>query len=323
LRKTPSPISSIDPNAWLVGTIVTAVLRETYRCAAVVLAAAGVLAGCGGSDEDSGLAKPFAYKSSVPLDFQSRATPLGGQGVEVRDISFAGPAGAQLNGYLASPSSSGKHPGVIYAHGAGGNRSELLDQAISMARRGAVGLTLDMSYSPERAAPLPSGMAGVRARAQTEVDAVREIRRSVDLLRSLSSVDGERLGYVGWSAGARVGAVAAGVDHRIQAFDLIAGGATPVSEYVDLAPEDLRPELRSVLGKTDPLRYVSHASPSALLFQDGRQDELVPQPALRLLAKTGSEPKDIRWYDSGHAPSSQAWTDSRRWLADHLGLTNS
>jgi dienelactone hydrolase len=299
------------------------VLRETYRCAAVVLAAAAVLAGCGDSKGDSGLAKTFSYESSKPLDFKSRTTPLGGQGVEVRDISFAGPAGTRLNGYLASPSSSVKHPGVIYAHGAGGNRSEMLDQAIAMAHRGAVALTLDMSYSPDRALPLPAGMAGVRVRAQTEVDAVREIRRSVDLLRSLSFVDGDQLGYVGWSAGARMGAVAAGVEHRIRAFDLIAGGATPVSEYVDLAPEDLRPELESELGKTDPLRYVGHASPSALLFQDGRQDEIVPQPALKLLAKTGSEPKDIRWYDSGHAPTSKAWTDSREWLAEHLGLTSS
>jgi dienelactone hydrolase len=299
------------------------VLRETYRCAAVLLAAAAVLAGCGGSKDDSGLAKTFSYDSSKPLDFKSRTTPLGGQGVEVRDISFAGPAGSRLNGYLASPSSSVKHAGVIYAHGAGGNRSEMLDQAIAMAHRGAVGLTLDMSYSPDRALPLPAGMAGVRARAQTEVDAVKEIRRSVDLLRSLAFVDGDQLGYVGWSAGARMGAVAAGVEHRIRAFDLIAGGATPVSEYVDLAPEDLRPELRTELGKTDPLRYVGHASPSALFFQDGRQDELVPQPALKLLAKTGSEPKDIRWYDSGHTPSSKAWTDSREWLAEHLGLTSS
>ena len=306
-----------------MGTIVTAVLRESYRCAAVVLAAAAVLAGCGGSKEDSGLAKTFSYESSKPLDFKSRTTPLGGQGVEVRDISFVGPDGARLNGFLASPSSSVKHPGVIYAHGAGGNRSELLDQAIAMARRGAVALTLDMSYSPERAAPLPAGMAGVRARAQTEVDAVREIRRSVDLLRSLSFVDGDRLGYVGWSAGARMGAVTAGVDHRIRAFDLIAGGATPVSEYVDLAPQELRAELTSELGKTDPLRYVGHAAPSALLFQDGRRDEIVPQPALRLLAKTGSDPKDIRWYRSGHTPSAKAWADSREWLADHLGLTKS
>ena len=306
-----------------MGTIVTAVLRETYRCAAVLLAAAAVLAGCGGSKEDSGLAKTFSYDSSQPLDFKSRTTPLGGQGVEVRDISFTGPTGARMNGYLASPSSSVKHPAVIYAHGAGGNRSEMLDQAIAMARQGAVALTLDMSYSPDRAKPLPAGMAGVRARAQTEVDAVKEIRRSVDLLRSLSFVDGDQLGYVGWSAGARMGAVAAGVEHRIRAYDLIAGGATPVSEYVDLAPEELKAELTTELGKTDPLRYVGDAAPSALLFQDGRQDEIVPQPALKLLAKTGSEPKDIRWYDTGHTPEAQAWADSRRWLAEHLGLTSS
>lgn len=303
-----------------MGTIDTAVLRETYRCAALLLAALALLVGCG-SDKKSGLASPFTYDASKPLALESTATSLGSNGVEVRDVSFTGPSGTRLNAYLATPASSGRHPAVVYAHGAGGDRSELLSEAAEMARTGAVTLTLDMIYSPRRAKPLPQGMAGARENTRLEIEAVREVARAVDLLRSLPSVDGDRIGYVGWSAGARMGAIVAGVDHRIRALDLLAGGGAPVSDYVKLAPAELRSELEAVLTKTDALHYVSRASPSALLFQDGRNDKIVPQAALKTLAEAGSEPKEVRWYDSGHVPSSQAWADSRRWLGDRLGLT--
>lgn len=304
-----------------MGTIGRAVLRETYRCAALLLAAA-VLAGCGDSSKkESSLAAPFAYESARPLNLKSRGTPLGSEGIEVRDLSYDGPAGSRLTAYLTSPPGAGRHPAVVFVHGAGGNRAELVSEAVAMAQKGAVALTLEMSYSPQRAAPLPPGMDGLRARTGTEVESVREVRRAVDLLRSLPSVDGDRIGYVGWSAGARIGAIVAGVDHRIRAFDLIAGGASPVDEYVRLAPLEIRSEVDSLLGKTDPLRYVGHAAPSALLFQNGRRDEIVPQAALKALADAGSDPKELRWYDTGHVPSEKSWADSRNWLAGRLGLT--
>jgi hypothetical protein len=190
-----------------------------------------------------------------------------------------------------------------------------------MAEMGAVTLTLDMIYSTERAKPLPEGMAGVRENSRLEAEAVREVRRAVDFLQSQDSVDDDEIGYVGWSAGARMGALISGVEHRIKAFDLIAGGAAPVSEYVQAAPVDLQKEFKSVLERTDPLHYVARAKPSELLFQDGRDDEVVPEAALKELADAGSDPKQVRWYDAGHVPTEEMWIDSRSWLAEHLGLT--
>jgi hypothetical protein len=67
---------------------------------------------------------------------------------------------------------------------------------------------------------------------------------------------------------------------------------------------------------------VGLATPSDLLFQDGRGDDVVPEAALRALAQAGSEPKDVRWYDAGHVPTSKMWADSRSWLSDRLGLTD-
>jgi dienelactone hydrolase len=293
-------------------------------CAAAVIAAVVLAAGCGGGGDskESSLAKDFAYDQSQPLDLRTQSTERRPGGVKVRDVSYAGLDGNRLNAYLIEPRESDEHPAVIFVHGAGGDRAELLTEATQLAELGAVGLTLEMTYSPRRAKPLPPpSMDAVRARVGIEVDAVREVRRAVDVLRSLPSVDDDRIGYVGWSAGARMGAIVAGVEHRIKALDLLAGGAVPLDEYLAQAPPEFRGQLGPLLGKTDPLRYVGHAAPSALLFQNGRRDEVVPQAALRALSREGSIPKDIRWYDTGHIPGERAWNDSRRWLAQRLELS--
>jgi dienelactone hydrolase len=291
------------------------VLRHIHPCAGLVLVVV-LLAGCGG--EKSSVPGPFRYDSKA-LDLKSEPTSLGTSEVKVEDVSFAGPSDTRLTAYLVTPASPGRHPAVVYAHGAGGDRQELLDEARYMAERGAVTLTLDMIYSPSRAKPLPStGLEALRVNSDLEVECVKEVRRTVDLLQSLDSVDEDRIGYVGWSQGARMGALTSGIEHRIKAFDLIAGGAAPVSEYVEAAPVELQSEVREILEKTDSLHYVGLAKPSALLFQLGRDDDVVPEAALRALARAGSEPKEVRWYDSGHIPSEKAWADSRRWLAAEL-----
>ena len=302
-----------------MGTIGKALLRQIYRCAGLVLLVV-LAAGCGG--DKSSVPAQFEYDDSRALDVQEKPTSFGTNEVRVDDISFTGPGDTRLNAYVLMPSGSeGRHPAVIYAHGAGGDRQELLDEARQMAEKGAVTLTLDMVYSPSRAKPLPEGMAGARENSRLEQEAVKEVRRAVDYLQSRDDVDDEQIGYVGWSQGARMGALISGVEHRIKAYDLIAGGAAPVSEYVKAAPVDLQDELETILEKTDPIHFVGLAKPSELLFQDGRQDEVVPEAALKELADAGSEPKDVRWYQSGHVPSSKMWSDSRAWLADKLEIS--
>jgi dienelactone hydrolase len=296
------------------------VLRQIYRCAGVALVVAA-LAGCG-SDEKSSVPSQFTYDDSRSLDAQIKPTSFSTNEVRVDDVSFTGPGDTFVNAYLLTPlGSEGRHPAVIYAHGAGGDRQELLDEALQMAGKGTVTLALDMIYSSERAKQLPEGMEGARANSKLEAEAVKEVRRAVDFLQSRDDVDGDEIGYVGWSQGARMGALTSGIEHRIKAFDLIAGGAAPVSEYVKYAPTDLQDELETLLEKTDPIHFVGLATPSELLFQDGREDEVVPEAALKALAQAGSEPKDVRWYDAGHVPSEKMWADSRSWLSDHLDLT--
>jgi dienelactone hydrolase len=293
--------------------------RPARALVGVVLAV--LLAGCSGArDSSSDLAAPFSYDASKPLELQARSSLPLPRGIRVSDISFAGPRKGRIDALLVTPAGSGKKPAIIYAHGSGGGRADLLEEAVQLALDGSVGLALEMSYSARHPNALPGGIRGIEIKTATEVEAVVDVRRAIDLLRSRPDVDPARIGYVGWSAGARMGAIVAGIDHRIRAFDLLAGGAAPVDEYLELVPTYQRRDVRPVLSRTDPLRYVGHAAPSALFFQNGRFDEIVPRSSLARLARAASRPKQVRWYDSGHEPSGQAWLDSRRWLLRRLAF---
>ena len=224
--------------------------NKIYLRSIIALAAVGALAGCGGggshSSAPTSLDAPFAYDSSKALELRTAQTTRVG-GVEVRDVSFKGAAGETIPAYLIVPPGKGPYPAVIYAHGSSGSRRDLLPSAVGVAERGAVAIALDMNYSSARGGsnPLPEGLDGVKTATKNEIESVVEVRRTVDLLRSLPYVDKNKLGFVGWSAGARTGAVLAGVEHRIKAFDLLSGGAAPVSFYLEQAPKNIRGELKA------------------------------------------------------------------------------
>jgi len=292
------------------------------------LLVAVVIGGCGGTAEQAATpvnpakpAKPrglFEYDRSVPLRFRDKGAVNPAYPIRVHDISFSGPKG-RVAGYLVVPPVRGRLPAVIYMHGSGGNRTELLAPAGWMASRGVVALTLD-SPDVRSTDPIAPGLPGLRQQRDLTVQAVIELRRAVDLLQSRSDVDPKRIAYVGWSYGARTGALLAGVEHRIGSFDLISGGALPPSEYARVAPKPLRKAVSRTLRQIDPLHYVARAAPSALFLQNGRRDKVVPRNALIDLARAASRPKTVRWYTTGHEPNAREYREAMAWLSRRLGL---
>ena len=240
--------------------------------------------------------------------------------IAVHDVSFAVPGGSRVEGMLAVPPGNGPFPAAIYLHGSGGDRTQLLVPATWLAARGVIVLTLTMP-----AAESGSGSAEERLVAEREAvtETVVAIRRAVDLLEEMPKVDSERIALVGWSAGARIGAILAGVEPRIGSFGLLSGGSTPVAEYAAQAPEELRPAIRRELGAVDPLRWIALARPGSVLLLNGRKDEVVPTAALQALAKAAGPAATVRTYDQAHAPSKAAFTDLLAWLAERLELDGS
>jgi dienelactone hydrolase len=153
-----------------------------------------------------------------------------------------------------------------------------------------------------------------------QVRDVVAVRRAADLLRSMPNVDRGRIGFVGWSAGARTGAIVSGVEPHIRVFVLMSGGALPVGDYAAQAPARLRPELVRVLRQIDPLRFIARARAGTILLQDGRQDQIVPRRALDALAAAAPRGTIVRWYPAGHALNARAYRDQLAWLARKLTI---
>lgn len=218
------------------------------------------------------------------------------------------------------PPGSARRPGVVYLHGSGGGRVDLLGPATWLAARGAVALAItapsSVAATPGDLEPLPE----LRRQREVTIRDVVAVRRAVDLLSSRPGVDRDRIGFVGWSAGARTGALVAGVERRIRVFVLMSGGATPVSTYAARAPSELRGDVARILGQIDPLRLIRRARPEALLLQNGRRDEIVPQAALRALAGAAPMGSSVRWYPAGHALNAAAFRDQLAWLGRKLEL---
>jgi dienelactone hydrolase len=220
--------------------------------------------------------------------------------------------------YLVLPASKGRHPAVVLLHGSGGDRRELLGLAAGLAARGIVGMTISSPVARLQTQTLPAGLAGVRRRSALLEQEVVDVRRAVDLLQARPEVDQARLGFLGFSAGARSGAILSGIEPRIGSFVLISGGADPVSAYVRGAGPALREQIIPLLRQVDPLRWIRQARPNTIFFQDGKRDEVVPRSALVALIRAAPKPQRVRWYATGHSPNGPEQADAVAWLGERL-----
>ena len=192
-------------------------MRFLCSCSAA-LALALALAACGGGGGGAHRAAPapdpFAYNTSVPLAVHTGALFATSPSATIRAVSFAGAGGSRVDAYLAVPRAPGRHPGVLFLHGSGGSKLDLVVEAGLLAQRGAVTMTISQPNDAETFRPL-----------------VVNARRALDVLDARSDVDPARIGVVGFSLGAQTAAVLAGDDRRVKAAGIIGGRGTDVTLY--------------------------------------------------------------------------------------------
>jgi dienelactone hydrolase len=294
------------------------VRRSACIALTVALAAA---AGCGGSESADRPPSPsaFAYDATQPLLFVDRGRVARERGVAVNDVSFTS-GSDRIDAYTVRPERRGLVPGVVYLHGSGGSRDDLLGPAGRLGARGAVALAITAPSSTALPEPGLTPLAALRRQRDLAVRDVVAVRRAVDVLRGLPGVDPERIGFVGYSAGARTGALVAGVEERVEALVLMSGGAAPVEAYAAEAPADLRDAVTRLLRQVDPIRFIARAGRRSLLLQDGLQDEVVPRKALRELAAAAPAGAEVRWYSAGHSLNQAAVREQIAWLVRRLEI---
>lgn len=276
----------------------------------LLLLAVCALAACGGDEKPAAPAGPFAYDADEPLDARDEVIERV-QDVDLHDVSFAAGTRTRIRAYMFTRGEGAARPAVILLHGAGGDRTQLVSLAAQWARTGGIALTLDAA----QARNTTNAREELRAQRDAAAQSVVRVRRAIDYVESLGS---EQIGFIGFSAGARTGAILAGVEPRLDALVLWSGGATPVGDYVAESPPDLRPLVRSTLHAVDPLRWLARARPNTVFFQAGRRDEIVPGKALRALIAAAPKPQKVQWYDAGHQLTEGAYKDAQAWLAQRL-----
>jgi predicted esterase len=202
-------------------------------------------------------------------------------------------------------------------HGSSGSREDLLPFARDLAETGAVVLTI----SAPSARPEPNSREWITFTLQDREDQIQlmlDLRRGVDLLTQHEKVDPARIGYVGYSYGAAMGGLLAGIEPRIKAYGFT-DGDTPIGGFETIGPA-ARERWLKAMEPIEPIYFVSHASPSALFFQNAQHDMSVSEEDALAYQTAGSEPKQVKWYNSGHGLPPQAFVDMVNWLGEQIGI---
>ena len=172
-------------------------MRCLFWCSAAL-----VLASCGGAKTHD----PFAYSKVKAVDEGVHATA---SWATIRKLSIGG-----VPAYVVVPTRGGPFGGVLFLHGSGGSREDLIGQAAVLARKGYV--TMTITYPSD---------------TETYVPPVVAARRALDALAARKDVDDARLAVAGFSLGGQLAAILAGDDPRVKAADIAGGRGNDVTLY--------------------------------------------------------------------------------------------
>lgn len=270
----------------------------------------------------------FGYSASAPLEVKEVSVQQR-DSVSIHDITYVSPNGGTVPAYLVVPKGTGKFAAILWGHwlmpnSSTSNREEFLNEAIALAPTGVISLLINA----------PSARPGFKPAPNPAVIAqqVIDLRRGVDLLLSRSDIDPKRIAYVGHSWDAGNGAILDAVDKRISAFVFMSGPLSTRQYFLDSdSPRMIAARQGKDLAKVeqamqasawaDPGSYATHLGPAPALFQYGLQDEdWVPLKDAKDYFAMSSGPKEVKFYESGHALNAQARLDRIKFLQQHLAL---
>jgi dienelactone hydrolase len=276
----------------------------------------------------------FAYDVTAPLNLK-KTFEATFNGVTRSAISFDSPAGGLAPGLMVEPvGRSGLLPGVVVMHAstnptgpAQGARAAIFEME-DIAKRGAVVIGIDAPYARRSGWNSPRFPLEMRDRAE-HIQLIKDLQRAVDALLAQSNVDPARIGFTGYSHGAMIGVHFAGIEKRLKAAVITAGFGGNVTAVTNKV---LLPQLAAFTTcaqrtawfqdniPIEPIRFISGASPTALLFQIAKFDTFVLPEDAQAAFDAASSPKEVLYYDTGHSLNPQAGPDRYAWLAKHIGI---
>lgn len=232
--------------------------------------------------------------------------------------------GDTITGYLARPSQSGNHPGIVVIHEAFGLVEHIRDIARRFANIGYNALAPDL-YSRAGGPSDPNDMATVMPVmfGKSDAEAVQDLEAAAAHLRALPGATG-KIGAIGFCSGGRQTLLFACSSDKLNAAVDCWGGfihrATPDAETTPSRPKpildlvgQLRCPLFAVFGEEDQ-------NPSVAISEE-----------LKKRAQAANKDVTIKVYkNAGHAfladyrpsyregPAAELWTDAVSFFNKHL-----
>jgi pimeloyl-ACP methyl ester carboxylesterase len=214
-------------------------------------------------------------------------------GFAYEDVSFEGPGGHRMSAWYI-PSVNGEV--VIMVHGAGTNRSSVLDEGIVFARHGYGVFLLDLEgFGDSEGRANAFGWTGARG-----------VHAAVNYLRSRGDIQADGFAAYGRSMGGEVLLQAAGENPHLRAVISEGGTGRTAADFAEM--DDGRFEFivpfHWVVGGT--MRLISGESAPPPLKQMVQQ--IAPRHVLLLAANLGEETDLMGQYLELGGPTFELWT---------------
>lgn len=263
----------------------------------------------------------FAYDRQLPFRMQSIEVKES-EGIRYEHLSFQSTPGEQIyaNFYRSTGADDKKIPALIYLHGGvamGKDAPHYINQAEMYVRAGFAVLAIDMKYFGERSTDLFTTFTEKEKHDQLYnnpplfldwvIQTVKDVQRSFDFLVDHVGIDSKRIGLVGFSRGAVIGAIAGGIEHRLAATALLYGGHFDALETGHLPA-------------ACPANYIGRISPRPLLMVNATLDtDFIKETSVLPLYSLAKTPKKIIWTEGGHGLlTDEARSQILQWLQENI-----
>ncbi len=244
-------------------------------------------------------------------------------GIENQYVVIQTPFGYRRVAEIYRPEGEGSYAAILYVHwyepeARDSNRTQFIEEAKEMARTGAVCLLVETLWSD-------MDFFYKRTQADDPKNSIEEtvnLRRFMDLLLEQPGVDSKRFACVGHDFGGMHGVLAGSLDRRPTHYVIMA--STPRFSHWYLYYPKLEGEIREAfiqqMSEIDPITHVPNLSPAPVFFQFGDDDFHVSKERAEEFFAAAKEPKEMKWYQSGHGLNEDAARERKEWLKEKLRL---
>lgn len=228
----------------------------------------------------------------------------------LRRIETVDLSGARVPSIFLRPDLDARVPAVLLLHGYSSSKERLSNtMGRSLAMRGIASLAIDLPLHGARDdAMIDEARSNPLGLLKHWKTALAEAKDAIAWLAENAVIDPTRIGVAGYSLGSYVALQTAAADKRVKCVIVAAGGDLPATPWTGM--------MRMV---SNPLSSVKSLKGRPLLMLHGTRDRTILPEQSQRLYDAASEPKQLKWYESGHALPASSADDAARWLVKHFG----